>query len=333
MNALISSTPSDFTLALTNAQNYSIPYASPISDDIGELTTQWDRIQQLLAVVSNEVAILLTDPVDGPLLSNTLINDNEKWKRYLKAAQLIFGADFTLIPVLDLSTYGTDTALSTYLSSKQVDLMSNVGTTGFDQNSLNQWFYGLSRLRSKIGAFETLSNFNSSNDLEFSPIQFPYLEDTVAGTHDFWYGWEFPESYELTGNKTSVVMTDSATFNVAITDQKMVGVMLDEWSESIPGKKEASGIAFHYNTPNSKPPQNVLLAVTPVFTGNWDGNDILFTLLDTLKMSKIRLVEPEHIQTDPFLGKYLPTTYSLIKLNENNHGITEEYIQTTSATA
>ncbi|MFK7784197.1 MAG: hypothetical protein AB8B56_03720 [Crocinitomicaceae bacterium] len=331
LNTLIGTTPTDYVQSLTDAEKYSVPYASPSSDDLVELTAQWNRIQDSLTVVSNEVAALLTDPIDGPLLTNSVINDNQKWKRYLEAAQLLFGADFTLLPILDLTTYTMDAALNTYITSHQADLMSNVGTSGFDQNSLNHWFFGLSRLRSKIGAFETLTNFSNSDDLEFSPIQFPYIEDAGLGTHDFWYGWEFPESYELTGNKTSIVMTNNAVFNSSIADQKMVGIMLDQWSEKIPEKKETSGIAFNYNTPSSKPPQNVLLAVTPEFTGNWDGNDILFTLLDTLKMSKVRLVEPEHIQTDPFLGKYLPTTYSLIKLKTNNHGFAEEYMHTTSA--
>ncbi len=324
----LSPTP-DYTLLLHSAENYNVPHASPKSADPVELAEQWLVVKDQLSILSAGATEILTGP-DG--VSSTTINDDQKWKKYLEVAQIIFGSDFVLLPVLDLTTDGIDTALNTYLTTNQTPLMSEVGASpGFDQDALGQWFYGLSRMRGKLGHFETLCDFDSSDSLEFSPLQFPYISDTGAGTHDFWYGWEFPETYEPTGNKTSIVMTDKTAFSTAITDQKMVGFVLDQWSETIPEKKEASGIAFHYDQPNTKPPQNVLLAVTPEFTGNWDGNDILFTLLDTIKMSKVRLVEPEHIQTDPFLGKYLPTTYSLIKLKLNNYNFAVEYIANTAA--
>ena len=330
-------TPSDYQDALIEAGIYSVTQTVLDTDVAADLENQWDNVvkPQLDVLAANALAIFNNPDPDIPsIMSNTEFSDKQKWEKLLEVVQVVFGTDFTFLPLIDLTTSATNTGLNNYIDTDQNDLMSNVGDTGFEQDTLSQWFYGLSRLKSKLGAFEALSDFDEANDLEFTPLQFPYVKDATAATHDYWYGWEFPESYEPTGNKISVVMTDKTlledTIDPATGSQKMVGFMLEQWSEMIPEKKEASGLAFHYDQPNAKPPQNVLLAVTPEFTGSWDGNDILFTLLDTLKMSKVRLVEPEHLQTDEMLGKYLPTTYSLLKLKLSDYSLAMQFIDNTA---
>ena len=57
------------------------------------------------------------------------------------------------------------------------------------------------------------------------------------------------------------------------------------------------------------PPQSLLLAVTPVVTGTWKWEDLVFTLLDTLEMAKNRAVEPDHIDKSP-LSHILPGVLS-----------------------
>ena len=320
INHLITSASTNYEQLLTSAGSYFVNNTAPQSDDPTALQTQWGTVRASLQKIWDQVEGILNHPTNGSLLNDTSQKDDAKWKAYLKAAQLMHGPDFTLLPILDLSTGQSDVMLNDYLTTKQNDLMANVGDAGFDQDCLEQWFYQLAQLRKKIGAFEVLTSFDDTEMLEFSPLQFPYFSDPSANTHDYWYGWEFPEVYQTTGNKTAIVMTDQTAFQSAVQGQKMVGFILDEWSEMIPEKAETTGIAFHYDQPNSKPPQNILLAVTPAITGSWDANDLLFTLLDTLKMAKVRLVEPEHLQTDKLLGKYLPSTYALLPLEdpENN---------------
>ena len=43
------------------------------------------------------------------------------------------------------------------------------------------------------------------------------------------------------------------------------GLLLDEWTEVIPGKSETAALAFHYDRPSHEPPQTLLL-VTPAGT-------------------------------------------------------------------
>ena len=75
------------------------------------------------------------------------------------------------------------------------------------------------------------------------------------------------------------------------------GLLLDEWTETIPEKEETSGIAFHYDQPNAKAPQAMLL-VTPQ-NGSSDSNPHTYqhfidSIDHTLRMMKLRLVEPDH---------------------------------------
>ena len=43
----------------------------------------------------------------------------------------------------------------------------------------------------------------------------------------------------------------------------LVGVVCDEWAETVPGGAETTGITFHYDAPGARPPQSLLLAVPP----------------------------------------------------------------------
>jgi hypothetical protein len=78
----------------------------------------------------------------------------------------------------------------------------------------------------------------------------------------------------------------------------------------IPSRDETLGLTFHYDQPNSEPPQ-VLLLVTPSnFTGSWRWEDLVNTLHETLDMAKKRAVEPDHVDTTVY-SRFLPPIVSL----------------------
>src|SRR5215211_21261 len=87
------------------------------------------------------------------------------------------------------------------------------------------------------------------------------------------------------------------------------GLLLDEWMEVIPVKEETTGIAFHYNQPNAAAPQSVLLAVTPSITNQWEWDDLVFTILDTMELAKNRAVEPDHVDKT-YLNQVLPSVFA-----------------------
>jgi hypothetical protein len=82
------------------------------------------------------------------------------------------------------------------------------------------------------------------------------------------------------------------------------GLMLDEWPERIPAAAQSTGLAFHYDQPNARPPQALLLAVNPEPEGEWDDDALETILGETLDLAKARTVDLESITA---LGQLLPT--------------------------
>jgi len=89
--------------------------------------------------------------------------------------------------------------------------------------------------------------------------------------------------------------------------QVQCGLLLDEWTEVVPGETETTGITFHFDKPDCEPPQVILLVTPTQFTGAWKWDDLVNTLHDTLDMARTRAVEPQQLdQTE--LSVFLPAT-------------------------
>jgi hypothetical protein len=85
------------------------------------------------------------------------------------------------------------------------------------------------------------------------------------------------------------------------------GLLLDEWTEVVPAETETTGIAFQFDKPNGEPPQSILLATPPQFSGAWRWDDLVQTLHETLDMARLRAVEPQQLDQGP-LSVFLPAT-------------------------
>jgi hypothetical protein len=105
------------------------------------------------------------------------------------------------------------------------------------------------------------------------------------------------------------------------------GLLLDEWIEVIPADEATTGLAFHFDRPNSEAPQAILLATPPVYRGGWQWQDIVDTLHETLDFAQLRAVEPAQVDKSklaPLLPALLSsvTTYPItagLNLSFNNH--------------
>jgi hypothetical protein len=100
------------------------------------------------------------------------------------------------------------------------------------------------------------------------------------------------------------------------TKEKQCGLLLDEWTEKLPGHQETTGITFHFDRPNSEPPQAMLLVNSPNRTGSaWVWQDLVDALNETLELAKIRAVEPAHIE-EKSLNRLLPASLLAFTLRE-----------------
>jgi len=183
---------------------------------------------------------------------------------------------------------------------------------------VEDWLAGVSRIREKVRLWEDitfLSNaFKSGIMLEITPLQFPWQEN------DRWLAMKFrDETKDGTADMDKfAISTDkllyTAHFATNFDKTKFqCGIILDEWTEVIPSGEETTGIAFHYDQPNTEPPQTMLLVTSPEIKGTWKWEDIIDSITETLEMAKKRAVEPAQIETTGY-AQFLPATMMAVTL-------------------
>ncbi len=84
------------------------------------------------------------------------------------------------------------------------------------------------------------------------------------------------------------------------------GLLIDEWVERIPGETTTAGVAFHYDEPNARAPQALLLAVCPDERQIWDLELVARHPRRDLDLAQIRGVDLASITE---VGQILPTLY------------------------
>ena len=83
----------------------------------------------------------------------------------------------------------------------------------------------------------------------------------------------------------------------------LAGLVVDEWTEVVPSRSETTGIAFQFDPPDSAAPQAILIAVPPVIGRPWTVGGLNRTLLETLELARLRLVQPATLGA---VAHYLP---------------------------
>lgn len=218
------------------------------------------------------------------------------------AAKAIFGEDFKMIPEFEVPGQQADEWLNSYLDQNQ--LLSHLVKEEGDF-PIDEWMYSLARVREKIHHWENVVNLKeafTNATLPLNPVQFPYQPN------DYWLALEFPKDYELSNDKILYTAHYAKPFSKT---GRQCGLLLDEWTEVIPSKTEDVGVTFHYDRPNSEPPQVILLAMPSEFTGSWQWNNLLDVVNDTLDQAKKRALEPQQIDKTVY-ARFLPATVSSV---------------------
>ena len=202
----------------------------------------------------------------------------EKVSTLTEAARLLLGEDFQMVPEFTLSAeQGTELENA---FNNQAQLLDHQTTTMGNDFPVDDWLYGVARVREKLGAWESMimlaEGFQDRAPLNLTPIQLPFEADAP------WLGLQYPETYEIESDKL-LYTAYLPSFNPA---QVQCGLLVDEWTEVIPAKKETTGLTFHYDQPNTEPPQTMLLMTPSSFTGSWTWEDVVNTLDETMNLAK-----------------------------------------------
>jgi hypothetical protein len=297
--------------ALFAVAGFGIAEAVPRSFT-GYSTTEYDilaaQTTTIEAMISERLAaarVLLDTPASTSTFSadatETEIMLDESMKveelitSYTKAAQLLLGASFNLLPRYRLEN-------STEVQSALTNSTNLVRYATDDMGIpfiAAEWLQGVAKVRKRAADLDEAIMYTQNLfdvDATLTPIQLPY-----DATHH-WVAVEFPETMKIDQDMVSITCMQPEVYDPA---ELQCGILLDEWTELVPDKQETTGIAFHYDQPNAMPPQALLLAVTPEIKGNWTWQDLMDILNDTLDRAKTRAVEPDQIDNSAY-AQFLP---------------------------
>lgn len=221
-------------------------------------------------------------------------------------AKTIFHEDFKIVPEFGLVATGGTEWSNAYNDTNQLlayATQPNGDGVSLHDFPVDDWLYGAARVREKLHHWENitlLADAFKKQSPELHPIQLPYK------ALDTWLALEFPQEHSIAGDRLLYTAHYATSFN---KDARQCGLLIDEWTEIIPSKEENIGVTFHYDRPNSEPPQAILLAMPTEFAGSWKWQDLLNTVNETLNMAKRRAIEPAHIDTTSY-ARFLPALVS-----------------------
>ncbi|SFF10847.1 hypothetical protein [Nitrosomonas sp. Nm166] len=251
--------------------------------------------------IRNDLQIRL-DAVDTLIVQHdAAATAPKKVTALLEAGKLLLGEDFKIVPEFALSPTQATEWQSAY--NDQPQLLSHQTATLKEDFPIDNWLYGIARVREKMGHVEKtaiMAEALADKTLALEPVQLPYR------ANDSWLALEYPDATKITEDKLLYTAHYAAPFD---STRPQCGLLLDEWTEVIPGTEETTGLTFHYDRPNTEPPQTLLLATPADFTGKWRWQDLVDTLHDTLDLAKKRAVEPEQIDRTSY-ARFLPALVS-----------------------
>jgi hypothetical protein len=220
------------------------------------------------------------------------------------AAKQAVGDSAQILPRFTLATNPAEAFQSAFAASAST--LSTLVSNG-REFPVDDWLYGAARVRTKLASWENIvalvEAFGSAGGAPaLTPVQLPYQ------ANDAWTALELPASYTLSGEKLLFTASFAAPYSPTAP---ICGVVVDEWTEVVPGSQETTGIAFHFDQPNQEPPQAILLAVPPQLRGSWQWQDLLDTVSSTMDEAQLRAIEPDHVAGSLY-GQFLPATLMVV---------------------
>ena len=211
----------------------------------------------------------------------------------LARLQAVFTKGFVALPGLTCDAAGA-AALKSALAASPAAL-------GGDTLAADAWFLRSVRVRDKAAPLAACLRgaeiLDTGAVLSMSVAQLPF----VAGER--WVGLPPLAGTDLPPNKTSLVIQSPAPLDPT---QKLAGLLVDEWVETVPSRQETTALTFQYDPPNAVAPQNILIAVPPVSGQDWTVETLRHALAETLDLGKLRAVDPNLLGA---AAQYLPAFY------------------------
>jgi hypothetical protein len=237
-----------------------------------------------------------------------------------KALKVILGDSNLFLPLYQ-ETNETNSTLAFLNQNNNGSLLNDAPAGSFP---VEEWIQGAARVRERVNDFELFTIIAGTYDLQnldrfnLQPAQFPMNFDST----ERWMAISVSSADKIRQNRLSMAVSYPPDFS---TNSNRTGLMIDEWNEVIPNQYETTGVAFHFDQPESKPPQCMILAVSPVIQGKWNYQHLLGIVNNTLNEAKMRAVDYEQIGQTRF-GQLLPAVVLPFTAENTTIGLTENQI-------
>jgi hypothetical protein len=223
------------------------------------------------------------------------------------AAKILLSDAFRIFPEFTLAPAQGDEIENAINASRAGDLFQflknppDPATTPLDF-PVDTWLYGVARVREKMHAWEQTVVYAEALQVaappELEALQFPFIPG------DRWLGLEFPPAQKLDKDRLLYTAKLPAAFDKTAPQ---CGLLVDEWTETIPTDSVDTGLTFHHDRPNCEAPQTMLLVTPSQFRGTWRWDDLVDALNETLELAKRRAIEPQDIDRTAY-APFLPAT-------------------------
>jgi hypothetical protein len=268
------------------------PFGMPEAVPVDGLTVSPSLIDTLLRQADAVVVVvdahlasasaLRTTSFTDPLPSGEPERTNEIARRrgvlrqnYMDAAKSLLGANFLIVPL-----FKSDPAQASELQQALATPVAG------DAMAVEEWLHSAARVRPRLADLTwAMAGARWIDRAIGDPVvaQLPYQ----AGAP--WIGGTFTSDLPL-GEWLSLLIV-----GVATAGGLQAGIVIDDWTETVPADQETTGIAFNFNRPNAIAPQAVLVAVAPVLRGHWTWDELVGSVHEALDLAKLRAVEPDRL--------------------------------------
>ena len=210
----------------------------------------------------------------------------------------VLGEDFTVLPRFTPPNF----------ASLQNAFGQSGNLVASDPQAPQKWLLQLAHTHaavSRLDAALTLAQLLGAQDAAPPDLLLGQLP-VLAG--DKWLGLNIdPQHPPDKGRVAFACVTQGDPVN----QNAYAGLLIDEWPERIPSIQENAAVAFHYEEPQARAPQALLLAVCPDGRRSWDDDLVICILEEALELAKIRTVDLDSVQE---VGQILPALYFALNL-------------------
>lgn len=168
-----------------------------------------------------------------------------------------------------------------------------------DKTAPARWLQQLTHVRPGVSRWDLA--LSVAELLEAAPRKQPHLAQLPVEPNDRWLALPLDPTKPLpTPGRVALAAWLAGGSDLS---QPTAGLLLDEWPEQIPSAAESTGVAFHYDQPDSRAPQSLLLAICPDESKTWEEDTLLAVVEETLELAKARAVDLETLRG---IGQLVP---------------------------